>query len=867
MDLYDVEVGRIRVRPFGNTYDVVKSAEGLYSDQLRPFIEKATGMYLSLRKGGQIEKAIKQKLSKSFELPLQMAIYVPSTKDKNVVITKKEMDERVLDVKSYLAELFGGFNSVKVEGGFESSDKGLIEEDAVRVVAFATQDGFENKFQKLVFKIKFWCKEWAQESIGLEFENDLFYIEAGSEYSNGGMIEHKTEDGETLKYKIDKDEMSVEVDFPTMEYLSENGIVMKREARKLRETYIFWYDQINDSSREELEEVLKIELPISDYKDDDDYEDYAKGGSISDAAYKSRMKKFGFQPYGKTKGKFKVTYNAEGKPQSETWDSMEMALDTANRYSKIDEFSDVRIFDESGKDISNKWMTYMERGGEVYKLGDKYSDDFDYKGMLKMGLKAQTSWGSKKLRKLFDSYEDVNYHEASTNLWNAIQSIQKSEDVQTEEAKAAYILAADNYIERFHDDVIEEMLVLTEDVKEKPEDDWKKIQDSYKVNVYGKMSAKDYYGVDSKSSALKWFKLNGTPMSKARGEKFAEPYIERLGRSNVHIGGMEYGGMGKGSRRFTINLGYKDGGQVDLFEQIESLPEEVQNVLGRYSLEDESYDNMENLLSELKPLGYTFEYGLDAVPYGLTKMADGGMMAKGGILNVEDNIIFLKDLFVTQETDEYDSERGVGGKTLKIVKVDESNRVYYLKEAGDYYKYIISFKQLQGWIEEKYVEISKSMASGGMMAKGGKIGFNVGDIVELKEIPENFPIEIRKGLVENKWKVTRVSMSGRSLFSDVMEDIFGYDIELADKSIDFKAFVYPNEIKAYKMADGGMMAKSGKVKKRVRFVDKVESIADRLEGTKVPKTLKKDYGGKYNREESEEAARRIAGAQLRDRKM
>jgi hypothetical protein len=105
------------------------------------------------------------------------------------------------------------------------------------------------------------------------------------------------------------------------------------------------------------------------------------------------------------------------------------------------------------------------------------------------------------------------------------------------------------------------------------------------------------------------------------------------------------------------------------------------------------------------------------------KMAKGGMMADDGILNVEDNIIFLKDLFVTQETDEYDSERGVGGKTLKIVKVDESNRVYYLKEAGDYYKYIIDFKKLQGWIEEKYVEISKSMSSGGMMAKGGEVKF------------------------------------------------------------------------------------------------------------------------------------------------
>lgn len=50
---------------------------------------------------------------------------------------------------------------------------------------------------------------------------------------------------------------------------------------------------------------------------------------------------------------------------------------------------------------------------------------------------------------------------------------------------------------------------------------------------------------------------------------------------------------------------------------------------------------------------------------------------------------------------------------------------------------------------------------------------------------------------------------------------------------------------------------------RVKFRDKVESIADRLQGTKVPKRLKKDYGARYDRAEAEEAGQRIAGAQLK----
>lgn len=144
--------------------------------------------------GGKIEDKIKERLSKSFELPLQMAIYVPSTKDKNVVISKDELAYRVKVVEKYLATLFGGFNSAKVDGGFQSSDKGVINEDAVRVVAFANPEGFEPKFEKLVNKVKEWCRLWSQESIGLEFENDLFYIEQDSKFAKGGKVKNPAPD-------------------------------------------------------------------------------------------------------------------------------------------------------------------------------------------------------------------------------------------------------------------------------------------------------------------------------------------------------------------------------------------------------------------------------------------------------------------------------------------------------------------------------------------------------------------------------------------------------------------------------------------------------------------------------------------------
>jgi hypothetical protein len=158
--------------------------------------------------GGKIEVKIKERLSKSFELPLQMAIYVPSTKDKNIVISKEELSYRVKVVEKYLATLFGGFNSAKVDGGFQSVDKGVINEDAVRVVAFANPEGFEPKFEKLVNKVKEWCRLWSQESIGLEFENDLFYIEQDSKFAKGGKVKKPAPDYPdfvSMQYKMGGD--------------------------------------------------------------------------------------------------------------------------------------------------------------------------------------------------------------------------------------------------------------------------------------------------------------------------------------------------------------------------------------------------------------------------------------------------------------------------------------------------------------------------------------------------------------------------------------------------------------------------------------------------------------------------------------
>jgi hypothetical protein len=59
---------------------------------------------------------------------------------------------------------------------------------------------------------------------------------------------------------------------------------------------------------------------------------------------------------------------------------------------------------------------------------------------------------------------------------------------------------------------------------------------------------------------------------------------------------------------------------MDLFETFEELPQVVQNVINAHG-EDFTYASCDVLLLKLKPLGYTFEYGLDAIPYDLIKIS------------------------------------------------------------------------------------------------------------------------------------------------------------------------------------------------------------------------------------------------------
>lgn len=59
---------------------------------------------------------------------------------------------------------------------------------------------------------------------------------------------------------------------------------------------------------------------------------------------------------------------------------------------------------------------------------------------------------------------------------------------------------------------------------------------------------------------------------------------------------------------------------MDLFECVETLPEEVQDIINSMDDGGDDYKELSRIVEELKPHGYTFDYYLDAIPYNLRKL-------------------------------------------------------------------------------------------------------------------------------------------------------------------------------------------------------------------------------------------------------
>lgn len=90
--------------------------------------------------------------------------------------------------------------------------------------------------------------------------------------------------------------------------------------------------------------------------------------------------------------------------------------------------------------------------------------------------------------------------------------------------------------------------------------------------------------------------------------------IDQLKREKEYLINKSRNPEEKPKKKFWL---FNDGGMVDLFEDYDNIPENVQSIIDEYDLESPEYSTLEELQGRLKEVGYTFDYGMDSQPYGL----------------------------------------------------------------------------------------------------------------------------------------------------------------------------------------------------------------------------------------------------------
>jgi len=144
---------------------------------------------------------------------------------------------------------------------------------------------------------------------------------------------------------------------------------------------------------------------------------------------------------------------------------------------------------------------------------------------------------------------------------------------------------------------------------------------------------------------------------------------------------------------------------------------------------------------------------------------------------------------------------------------------------------------------------TESFADGGDIIDS-EVEDQVSDYIIHKFDTTDFEVSIDNNVSPAKLKITYTGYDNAELdfLNAVNDDLFSGQ---GDKNYNTIEGDLPSYFSNY-MKDGGTT---------YTFQEKVDVIAKRLIGTKVPERLKKDYGEKYSKEEAVMAAKRIVGSQ------
>ena len=584
-------------------------------------------------------------------------------------------------------------------------------------------------------QVKNWCSKWSQQSIGVEFENDLFYVDTETKFAGGGFTQY----GEPMGFEEESD--SVYEIHHKPNYNSKNpyliwdkidGVYIAEFPNRQRALHFIDYKSIgymSDGGEVEDEVYNAYVVWINDYD-----EAFFDGGwwSIEDA--EDRVSDIEVEEEGKPKYVvFAVEYD-EDYFENKNWDITRMKsykpypLTRMARGGKTYEYETYHntlasALNEADKYVESKGLKFTDEtyfpdvtmGGISYGQTARLTRGIQREGKKKEDVLIVVIYrmdSGKYELTMYTSYEKGGYMENGGDIAESNLQMLRSN------AKAIKHHAEELEGELNDDTQVEAWVVAKGERAATDLSDITHYLDGKKFSLGG-MTAGRYYR-DNSGEEFKFIGKVDSGQNKGR-------FLFSDGKKSVYKDLEDFeGGKPKETKLFGF---FEDGGDleqgVDLFEDYENMPASVVETISKYDLESGDYRELEKALQDLKKYGYTFEYELDGQPYDLRKIGQKGKSeyyAKGGsIKSIEKRVAEVNELI--KRGNELGIEVVDEGNTwqapMKYKPLKYSNGVLYVSfEQMDLYKY--SKEYVKEWDKKSY-KVGKYDNSYGFKGEAGSM--------------------------------------------------------------------------------------------------------------------------------------------------
>jgi len=107
--------------------------------------------------------------------PIQFKIFIPSTRNRTIKISKIAFDKRINQMVKVLSRMFGGA-TIDIEVGIYLFKGKLIKEKVGIITINSTQKKYNYYDEKIERILKEKKKSWGQDSIGFIYQGKMIFV-------------------------------------------------------------------------------------------------------------------------------------------------------------------------------------------------------------------------------------------------------------------------------------------------------------------------------------------------------------------------------------------------------------------------------------------------------------------------------------------------------------------------------------------------------------------------------------------------------------------------------------------------------------------------------------------------------------------